>query len=117
MVHSALATGEFFGLNPGDSALLCLPTRYIGGKMMFVRAVVLGLKLDYVNPCKEPLKNIDKVYDFVAMVPLQGQHCITQIEQCKKLIVGGARLNDDIKALLKNMLVEEIGRASCRERV
>lgn len=106
MIHSALATGEFFGLNPSDSALLCLPTRYIAGKMMFVRAVVLGLELDYVNPCREPLKNTDKVYDFVAMVPLQVQHSITQIEQCKKLIVGGAKLNDDVKTLLKNMLIE-----------
>lgn len=106
MIHSALATGDFFGLNPGDSALLCLPTRYIAGKMMFVRAVVLGLKLDYVNPCKEPLKNTDKIYDFVAMVPLQVQHSITQIEQCKKLIVGGAKLNDGVRSLLKNMLIE-----------
>lgn len=106
MVHSALATGEFFRLKPGDSALLCLPTRYIAGKMMFVRAVVLGLELDYINPSKEPLNNTDKVYDFVAMVPMQVQNSITQIEQCKKLIIGGAKLDDGIKELLKDMLVE-----------
>lgn len=102
---SALATGEFFKLQPKDKALLCLPTRYIAGKMMFVRAILLGLELDFVSPNKEPLKNNDKIYDFVAMVPLQVHHSITQIEQCKTLIVGGAKLNNQTKQLLQNMMV------------
>ncbi|HLT65264.1 MAG TPA: AMP-binding protein [Flavobacterium sp.] len=106
MRHSALATGEFFNLKSGDSALLCLPTQYIAGKMMFVRAAVLGLDLYYVNPCKEPLKNTEKIYDFVAMVPLQVQHSITQIEQCKILIVGGAKLSASVKDLLSGMMVD-----------
>lgn len=106
MEASALATGEFFKLQPKDKALLCLPARYIAGKMMFVRAVILGLELDYVNPTKDPLKNTSKIYDFVAMVPLQVQHSITQIEQCKILIVGGAKLNDTVKEMLNGMLVD-----------
>ena len=106
MNASALATGEFFKLKPKDKALLCLPTRYIAGKMMFIRAIVLGLELDVVNPTKDPLKNNNKVYDFVAMVPLQVQNSITQIEQCKTVIVGGAKLNDTVKNMLENMLVD-----------
>jgi|SRR5690554_526355 len=106
MIHSALATGAYFDLNPGDTAILCLPTRYIAGKMMFVRAIILGLQLDFVNPSKAPLEKTDKIYDFVAMVPLQVQHSITQIEQCKKLIIGGAQLDEDLKSLLKNRMVE-----------
>jgi O-succinylbenzoic acid--CoA ligase len=31
MVNSALATGDFFELSPGDKALYCLPTKYIAG--------------------------------------------------------------------------------------
>lgn len=106
MEASALATGEFFKLQPKDKALLCLPARYIAGKMMFVRAIILGLELDYVNPTKEPLKNNSKIYDFVAMVPLQVQNSITQIEQCKTLIVGGAKLSDTVKEMLRNMLID-----------
>ncbi len=105
MCISALATGEFFKLQPKDKALLCLPTRYIAGKMMFVRAILLGLELDFVCPNKEPLKNNDKIYDFVAMVPLQVHNSITQIEQCKTLIVGGAKLSEQTKQMLENMMV------------
>jgi O-succinylbenzoic acid--CoA ligase len=32
MVHSALATGDFFELKPGDRALQCLPVKYVAGK-------------------------------------------------------------------------------------
>ena len=42
MVNSAIATGNFFNLKPGDRALHCLPVNYIAGKMMLVRAMVLG---------------------------------------------------------------------------
>lgn len=55
MVNSALATGAFFGLEPGASALLCMSADYIAGKMMLVRAMVLGLELDYVAPSSNPL--------------------------------------------------------------
>ena len=105
MEASALATGEFFKLQPKDKALLCLSTNCIAGKMMFIRAIVLGLELDFVNPTKEPLTNNTKIYDFVAMVPLQVHNSITQIEQCKTLIVGGAKLNDKTKSILQGMLV------------
>src|SRR5690606_33118285 len=55
---------------------------------------------------KEPLKHTDKMYDFVAMVPLQVHHSITQIEQCRILIVGGAKLSDQTKKILEPMLVD-----------
>lgn len=32
MVHSAIATGDYFNLKPSNSALLCLPATYIAGK-------------------------------------------------------------------------------------
>lgn len=102
MEASALATGEFFKLQPKDKALLCMSTRYIAGKMMFVRAVVLGLELDYVSPSKEPLKNTDKIYDFVAMVPLQVMHSMDRIEQCRILIIGGAKLGNEVREKLKS---------------
>lgn len=91
MVHSALATANYFNLQPGDKALLCLPSRYVAGKMMLVRAFVLGLELDLLPPSSnfESLF-LDKKYDFVALVPLQVQQNINRLNQFKKVIIGGA---------------------------
>tara|TARA_R110002050_G_scaffold16019_2_gene48992 strand:+ start:86393 stop:87469 length:1077 start_codon:yes stop_codon:yes gene_type:complete len=96
MVNSAKATGSFFSLLPGNSALLCLPTDFIAGKMMLVRAMVLGLELDYVVPNSIPLENTDKDYDFSAMIPLQLQNSLDKMNQVKTLIVGGAQLSVDL---------------------
>jgi o-succinylbenzoate---CoA ligase len=94
MVNSALATGNFFDLNPGDKALNCLPVKYIAGKMMFVRAFVLGLDMDFVAPSSSPMKRNKKKYDFVAMVPLQAENTLTKLNQIKKLIVGGVKMSE-----------------------
>ncbi|MDI1316622.1 AMP-binding protein [Flavobacterium sp.] len=102
MVESALATGDFFELNPGNRALQCLPVKYVAGKMMLVRAMILGLDLDFVAPSSHPLHNNEVHYDFVAMVPLQAQNSITELQKVKKMIVGGAAVNKNLeKQLLK----------------
>ncbi|WP_300568003.1 AMP-binding protein [Flavobacterium sp.] len=102
MVNSALATGEFFHLHSGDKALNCLPTKYIAGKMMLVRAFILGLDMDFVAPSSNPLNQNEKKYDFVAMVPIQVENSIEQLHQIKKLIVGGVKMNSALEEKLKN---------------
>lgn len=102
MRNSALATGEYFGLRPGDSALLCLSADYIAGKMMLVRALTLGLHLDSVAPDSKPLHFKRKKYDFGALVPLQLQNSIQQIENIHTLLVGGAALSAGLKQKLQN---------------
>jgi O-succinylbenzoic acid--CoA ligase len=100
MVNSALATGDFFELQPGNTILNCLPVKYIAGKMMFVRAFILGLEMDFVAPSSNPMKRNKNNYDFVAMVPLQAENSIAQLNQIKKLIVGGAKVNDTLEKKL-----------------
>jgi O-succinylbenzoic acid--CoA ligase len=102
MVNSALATGDFFNLSPGDKALYCLPTKFIAGKMMLVRSFVLGLDIDFVAPSSHPLTKNETVYDFVAMVPLQAENSLAGLKNVKKMIVGGARMSKSLeKSLLK----------------
>ena len=93
MVNSDLATGSFFDLEPGIRVLHCLPTQYVAGKMMWVRAFILGWELDHVEPTTEPLRKIENVYDFSAMVPLQAQHSLDKLHMVRKLILGGAKVN------------------------
>lgn len=97
MINSAKATMDFFQLQEGDSALLCLSARYIAGKMMLVRAMVHGLELDMVSPSQSPLKNLRKNYDFCAMVPMQLRNSIKEISYIKNVIIGGAPISPFLK--------------------
>lgn len=97
MIQSALATGDFFKLEPRDKALLCLPVKFIAGKMMLVRSLILGLDLDIVEPSTQPLALNTAHYDFVAMVPLQVQNSIEELKNVKKLIVGGAKMDSALE--------------------
>ncbi|WP_246865748.1 AMP-binding protein [Croceivirga thetidis] len=103
MVNSALATGSFFNLNAGDTALLCLPAEFIAGKMMLVRAMVLGLHLDFVSPSSSPLQENKSDYDFCAMVPLQVENSIENLHRLNKLIIGGAPISNSLKNKLGNL--------------
>lgn len=100
MVNSAIATGTFFDLDAGIRVLHCLPTQYVAGKMMLVRAFILGWDLDLTEPVSNPLERNTQEYDFAAMVPLQAQHSLLKLKQIKKLILGGAKVN---KVLAKQL--------------
>ena len=106
VLNSAKATGKHFNLQPKNNALLCLPTKYIAGKLMFVRALVLGLHLDVVAPSSNPMEQISTGYDFVAMVPLQVMNSSSKLNLIKKLIVGGAKLDQNVKDLIKDTTCE-----------
>ncbi|MFH6604110.1 AMP-binding protein [Maribacter algicola] len=103
MVNSALATSKFFGLRPGDKALHCLPAEFIAGKMMLVRAMVLGLELDYLQPSSNPLELLSKRYDFCAMVPIQVANSLKKLNNIKTLIVGGAPISNALRTKLRSV--------------
>lgn len=100
LVNSALATGDFFDLKPGDTALCCLPVQFIAGKMMLVRSFILGLAIDIVAPSANPLAQLNKEYDFVAMVPMQVQNSLDDLHKVKKLIIGGAKMDSSLEQKL-----------------
>ncbi len=103
MINSAKATGKFFKVKEGTTALLCLPAAYIAGKMMLVRAMVLGWRIDLVPPKTNPLDTVYKQYDFCAMVPLQLDNSINRLHLIKKLIVGGGTVSENLKELVQGI--------------
>lgn len=96
MINSAKATGDFFNLVEGTTALLCMSSNFIAGKMMLVRALELGWELDSVIPVSNPLKDISKKYDFSAMVPIQLHNSLNELHKIKKIIVGGGVVSDKL---------------------
>ena len=100
MIISAKRTGDFLNLRPKDKALCCLPLDYIAGKMMVVRALVLGLDLYLTKPSKNPLKTFSFSFDFVAFTPYQLEHSLKQLSKIKTLIVGGGPISEKTKKIL-----------------
>ncbi len=113
MEASARATCNFLRLKRGDTALLCLPLDYIAGKMMVVRALTCGLRLESVEPGGHPLLDrrisalADQQFDFAAMVPLQVWNSLqTPVErhrlmQIRHLIIGGGAIDDALAQELR----------------
>ncbi|MDT0642938.1 AMP-binding protein [Zunongwangia sp. F363] len=103
MINSALATSKFFDLPEKTTALLCLPANYIAGKMMLVRAMVLGWQLDIIPPSSTPLDQVFKRYDFCAMTPFQLDNSVGRLHLIKKLIVGGGAVSFRIKDMVRDL--------------
>jgi O-succinylbenzoic acid--CoA ligase len=112
MVNSALATGDFFDLQPGQKVLHCLPTDYVAGKMMFVRAFILGLDMEFVAPSSHPMERVKGDFDFCGMVPLQAKNSLNDLHRIKKLIIGGAKINKTLEnelAKISSQIYETYG--------
>ncbi len=99
MEASARMTCGFLGLKAGDTALLCMPLKYIGAKMMVVRALVWGLDLHCVPAAGRPLRAADLSPDFLAMTPAQVHASLDEadearrLEQTRHLIIGGSAVD------------------------
>ena len=103
MINSALATAKYFKVVTGSTALLCLSASYIAGKMMLVRALVLGWKIDMVPPKSNPLDAVYKQYDFCAMIPFQLDNSLNRLHLIDKLIVGGGAISENLKKLVQGL--------------
>ncbi len=116
MEASARLTGQTFGLQAGDKALVCLNTSYIAGIMMLVRGEVLGLDLTLVDPSSNPLAGFDPAtthFDFAAFVPLQLQTMLADLAESgqpatlpilnsmKAILVGGAATSPALEEALQ----------------
>ena len=131
MLASARRTNDFLGLQPGDTALLCMSLDYIAGKMMVVRALERGLTLLCLEPSGHPLRHNGDWHQcaisdgtvcacpqcvapadqtplsFAAMVPLQVYNSLQvpaereRLKSIRHLIIGGGAIDDSLATELK----------------
>lgn len=106
LLISAKRTIDYFNLKKNDKILLCLPSKYIGGQMMIIRALVASLSLYAVNPALCPLREASKYSDhffFVAMTAMQVANILENEEEralfirCKKIIIGGSAIEKSLE--------------------
>ena len=93
MEASARMTGKFLQLEAGNTALLCLPMKFIAGKMMLVRAIVLRLRILVVEPQSAPLHTITSPIHLSAMVPNQVFASLGELEKVATLLIGGGPID------------------------
>ncbi len=100
MIASAGKTAKKINLQKLSRALVCIDTKYIAGKMMFVRSLTTGLRIMAVDPSANPLIKIpvDKCVQFTAFVPYQVNAVLESkhphlLNNLEKVLIGGAPLN------------------------
>jgi O-succinylbenzoic acid--CoA ligase len=102
MIASAKATEKALDLKKGATALICLDTRFIAGKMMCVRSLVTGMQMILQEPAANPLANLplQARVDFVALVPYQIEEILGSAQRHRlnslgTVIIGGAPLREE----------------------
>ncbi len=107
VVNSANATNKYFDLNSSSTYLICLPTEYIAGKMMIVRALTAKATMVFTPPSINPIQELDQKISFCAMTPYQLIECINsspeKLDLIEKLIIGGSALSNSIIDKLHNI--------------
>ncbi|HPM32136.1 MAG TPA: AMP-binding protein [Chryseolinea sp.] len=108
MRSSAMLTETALQLKEGFTALVCLDTQYIAGKMMLVRSFVTGMKIIAVNPSANPLLNLPhyQKMDFAAFVPYQIQEMLSKdsaikLNKIQTAIIGGTVLDNGTRNILQ----------------
>ena len=69
--------------------------------MMLVRSLQIGLDLTIVKPSLNPLKNIERSFDFIAMIPAQLENSLSKINKINTVIVGGGRVGNTLLEKIK----------------
>ncbi len=110
MLASAKATAKALDLQAGDTALVCLNTNYIAGKMMLVRGLEIGMNMIVVEPSSAPFTTINTQFptiNFYAFVPLQlltllkNDIHIGTLNRAKAIIIGGAAVDKALENRLQ----------------
>lgn len=111
MEISAARTIAALHLKTGDHALLCLPTRYIAGKMMLVRAMECSMAISIRPASGNPLAGWPETtaIDFTAFIPYQMEqvlanpHTRSLLSHVDKIILGGGATSASLKASLQEL--------------
>lgn len=107
MRAGAMRSLHALGIRPSQTALLCLPMRYVAGKMMWVRAAVGNLQLRLVAPSLHPFAELEEAPDFAALTPQQAAATLSVgreralLEATGCVLLGGARVDDTLARALQ----------------
>jgi O-succinylbenzoic acid--CoA ligase len=106
MVASAKNTLGYFEIKDNSTFLSCLPLKYIGGKMILIRAILSKSKIVLCKPTVNPINELDTEIDFIALTPLQLNSLLEKKNIFKKIklaIVGGGLVSKNVISKIQNL--------------
>ena len=113
MEASATATIQALQLSSSHVALVCIPTRYVGGRMMLVRALLQEMPIIAMEPEGNPLARAlqeDVPVGFCALVPLQMERfldesfsVVDKLSSTQAVILGGAPVSPRLEQRLQEV--------------
>ncbi len=103
MLASARKSASFFQFGPGTRGLFVLPARYIGGKMLLLRAFISGMHLDFLEPSTRFLLPEDTRWDFVSLTPHMAHLNPELVRRCRQVLLGGAPVGSQHKQQWEEM--------------
>ena len=106
MIVSAENTLQYFNINENSTFLNCLPVKYIGGKIMLIRAILSKGKIVLCKPLVNPIKELDIIIDFIALTPLQLNNVLENrknFEKIKLAIIGGGLVSENLISKIQNV--------------
>jgi len=109
MRKSASITNNYFNLNKNKIAALCLPAKYVAGKMMIIRALESNMDIFLEKPSSSPLQLLDRRIDFIALTPLQVDNILIvnseKLNLINTVIIGGG--------VVSNLLLNKLRVLKC----
>lgn len=106
MIASAKNTLGYFDIKDNSTFLNCLPVKYIGGKMMLIRAILSKSKIVLCKPSLNPINQLDKEIDFIALTSLQLNYLLEKKHIFKKIklaIIGGGLVSENLIFKIQNL--------------
>lgn len=105
--NSALQTINWLDLKPNQHALLCLPSDYIAGAMVLVRAMIAKMNLLLIEPSQDISKELAEIkvpIHLSSFVPNQWQLILSSslslnelFKESKGVLIGGSDVSIQIK--------------------
>lgn len=99
--QSATATLDVLGVHHGN-ALLAIPAKYIGGKMLVFRALLADLDLVLIEP-KAALPNLPGRFSLVSLTPMQVANSLAQLHHFENILIGGGPISATLEAQLQGI--------------
>jgi len=107
MGASAEKTGQYFNLPKQSKVLSCLPYSFIAGKMMLIRAMVLGWDMIVQEPSLNPIQSLKAEIDFITLTPHQLSHILSKnrdkLKLVKKILLGGSPVTAALQKQIESL--------------